>query len=154
MMLFKPEHVPMILSGKKTATRRNWIRPLAKVGNIYKCKTKMFDKKYFAKIKVTRIFRQSLGDMQNSDYIKEGYDNKKQFVAIWNKINGDWDPYLIVTVIEFDVVCPEDADMDPDEEPKCRALLSVGKYLCTRRKGHEGEHHAHGDAGTCFKKWI
>lgn len=37
MLLFRPEHVPMILSGRKWQTRRLWPTPRVKVGSIQKC---------------------------------------------------------------------------------------------------------------------
>lgn len=111
-MLFKPEHKQMILEGKKTATRRVWKKPRVKVGGIYKCKTKMLSKDYFAKIKVLRLYKQKLYAMKNKDAIKEGYSNLKEFEKVWIKINGNWNSRvtgnwngnLIVDVIEFELV--------------------------------------------------
>jgi len=105
-MLFKPEHKDMILKGTKTATRRAWKKPMVKVGGIYKAKLQMLSKDYFAKIKVTKIFEQSLVDMTYEDSKKEGYENFDDFIAIWKKINGEdsWNGDNVVTVIEFEVV--------------------------------------------------
>jgi len=103
-MLFRPEHKDMILSGKKTATRRNWKRPMVKVGGIYKAKLKMLSKDYFAKIKVTKLFKQELIDMSFDDVRKEGYDNTDDFERVWREINGWWNTDVIVWVIEFEVV--------------------------------------------------
>jgi len=103
-MLFKPEHKEMILEGNKTATRRVWKRPMVKVGGIYKAKLKMLSKDYFAKIKVTKLFKQGLYFMTNDDAKKEGYRNIDDFAKIWIKINGEWNPNLIVYVIEFEVL--------------------------------------------------
>jgi len=103
-MLFKPEHKQMILNGTKTATRRVWKKPMVRVGGIYKCKLKMLDKKYFAKIKVTKLFKQRLGSITFEECKKEGYDSKPKFIDIWAKINGSWREDLIVDVIEFEKV--------------------------------------------------
>ena len=103
-MLFKPEHKEMILNGTKTATRRSWKKPMVKVGGIYKAKLKMLSKDYFAKIKVTKFFKQRLGDMDQEDVLKEGYKWNYEFMDIWKKINGIYDPVLEVDVIEFEVV--------------------------------------------------
>lgn len=94
----------MILNGKKTTTRRDWKKPMVKVGGIYNCKTQMLSKDYFAKIKVTRIYRQGLYFMTDRDARKEGYSNIEEFSKIWIEINGKWNPNLIVYVIEFEVV--------------------------------------------------
>jgi len=105
-MLFKPEHKEMILNGTKTATRRIWKKPMVKVGGIYKCKLKMLSKDYFAKIEITKLFKQKLGEMTLEDCKKEGYENAQhnQFIDIWVKINGSWNPKLEVYVIEFEVI--------------------------------------------------
>ncbi len=101
-MLFKPEHVPMILSGKKTATRRNWKSPRVKVGNVYKCKTKMLSKDSFAEIVVHKVYKQALYFMTDKDARKEGYRSMEEFHKIWVEINGEWNPNLVVYVIEFE----------------------------------------------------
>jgi len=103
-MLFKLEHKQMILDGKKTATRRIWKRPMVKVDGIYKCKLKMLSKDYFAKIKITKLYKQKLGDMKQSDFKKEGYPNSNDFITIWAKINKTWDYGLEVDVIEFTLI--------------------------------------------------
>ena len=106
-MLFKPEHVDMILKGKKTATRRNWKRPMAKVGGIYKCKTKLFSKDYFAKIRVTKLYKQQIVDMSFEDIKKEGYETYEEFEEIFkrvNKIKVYLDPDIELDVIEFELV--------------------------------------------------
>ena len=103
-MLFKPEHKEMILNGTKTSTRRVWKKPMVKVGGIYKAKLQMLSKEYFAKIKVTGLYKQGLYFMTNEDSRKEGYASIEEFGKIWIEINGEWNPNLIVYVIEFEVV--------------------------------------------------
>ena len=103
-MLFKETHVSMILAGKKTATRRVWKKPMVKVNGIYKAKLKMLSKDYFAKIKVIKLYKQKLMDMRDSDAVKEGYNDVLAFKKIWIEINNEWNPYLEVDVIEFEVV--------------------------------------------------
>jgi hypothetical protein len=103
-MLFKKEHQEMILNGTKTATRRVWKKPMVKVGGVYKAKLQMLSKDYFAKIKVTRLYKQGLYFITEEDARKEGYHNIEEFSKIWIKINGEWNPNLIVYAIEFEVV--------------------------------------------------
>ena len=103
-MLFKPEHKDMILNGTKTATRRVWKKPMVKVGGIYKAKLQMLSKDYFAKIKVTKLYKQTIVDMSFDDLKKEGYDTIDEFKKIWIEINGFWNTDAIVDVIEFEVV--------------------------------------------------
>lgn len=101
-MLFKQEHIPMILSGTKTATRRKSIR--VKVGHIYSVKTKMLSKETHCFIEVTKIYSQPLSEMKQEDYEKEGYKDYISFRNIWEKINGEWIPNYLVWVIEFKLV--------------------------------------------------
>jgi hypothetical protein len=103
-MLFKPEHVEMIKTGKKTATRRNWKRQMVKVGGIYFIKTKMLSKKNYGKIKVLDVYREDLCDMDDNDAKKEGYNTLGEFVDVWRKINGTWDSNQKVYVIDFEVI--------------------------------------------------
>lgn len=81
-MLFKSEHILPILKGRKTATRRSWKKCMVKVGNVYKCKTQMLSKESFAEIRVTKVFKQMLGDMTIEDVKKEGYDTLWDFKKI------------------------------------------------------------------------
>lgn len=103
-MLFKPEHKDMILRRSKTATRRVWKKPRVKEGGIYKAKLQMLSKDYFAKIKVSAVYKQALGEMDYVDALQEGYESLEEFKEIWIKINGNWNPELIVDVVEFDLV--------------------------------------------------
>jgi len=105
-MLFKKEHKDMILKGHKTQTRRIWKRPMVKVGGIYKAKLN-YSKDYFAKIQVTRLYKQRLGDMDIYEAVKEGYTSRLEFQEVWIIINGFWDPNTEVDVIEFRVVKEE-----------------------------------------------
>lgn len=106
-MLFKPSHVPMILNGNKTATRRNWAKPYVIVGHNYPCKLKMLSKETFARIKVLKVYKQKLNLMTDTDAKKEGYNSMEEFVEIWEKINGLWNPNLEVYVIEFELIGKE-----------------------------------------------
>ena len=54
-LLFKPEHIGLIHSGRKTQTRRLWKKPRAKVGVVHKAKTALFSQDYFALIKITAL---------------------------------------------------------------------------------------------------
>lgn len=77
---------------------------MVKAGGIYKAKLQMLSKEYFAKIKVNAVYRQGLYFMTDEDARKEGYKNIEDFSKIWIEINGEWNPNLIVYVIEFEVI--------------------------------------------------
>lgn len=104
MALFKRKHIPLILSGRKTQTRRihshEW-----KLGRVYGVRDKLFSKPV-AHIMVIRKFRQRLGDISLEDVGKEGYSSLQEFQRAWEEVHGQgsWNPDLIVTVYEFKVV--------------------------------------------------
>jgi hypothetical protein len=103
VLLFKPEHVQPVLSGLKTQTRRVWKKPRVKVGRIYKAKTKLFSKDYFALLRVTGLRKERLGDLSPEDAQAEGGYSIEQFKRIWKEINGSWNPEQEVWVVEFEV---------------------------------------------------
>jgi hypothetical protein len=103
MALFKRCLIPLILSGQKTQTRRahkrGWI-----IGHTYKIKDQYLSKG-LGTIKITRSFKQRLGDISEQDGQKEGFKNRAEFIQTWIKINkGVWNPDQIVTVYEFTLV--------------------------------------------------
>lgn len=102
-MLFKPEHVNMILAGTKTQTRRAWKRPMAKVGGVYRVKTKMLSKEYHCLIEVTGLRKERLGDISEADAQREGYQTVTHYWRAWCRINrvDKADPNQEVYVIDF-----------------------------------------------------
>jgi len=105
-ILFKPRHVPLILDGRKTHTRRIWKRNRVKVGGEYWASTALFDKsKRFARLKVLATWRENLGDITQEDVVKEGYAFGSEFLEAFGSINGvEPDLFQEVTVVEFEVV--------------------------------------------------
>ena len=102
MLLFKPEHVSMILNQNKTETRRTWKTARVKVGNIYQCKTQLFGKA-FATVKVTGLWKENLSDISPEGVEAEGYKTIKEYMDIWIKINKSWNPNINVWVIRFEL---------------------------------------------------
>lgn len=103
-MLFKKQHMEMILSGKKTQTRRAWKKPMAKVGGIYMCKLQMLSKEYFAKIKVLKMWKEYIDDCSEEDAIKEGYGCRDEFLKVFEEINPKFLQGSLIWVIEFELV--------------------------------------------------
>lgn len=96
MLLFKPPHVPLILAGIKTDTRRLWIdkktgkarnKPRCKVGAIHLAKTQMLSKEYFAKLLILKTWKEKLGDITDDDALKEGYNNREEYLLAFFEIN-------------------------------------------------------------------
>lgn len=105
LILFKPEHVPMILSGRKTQTRRKWKRPRVCVGSIHKAKTGFRKNETFARIRITGLRQERLGDISDEDVPREGYDSRETLADVWRRIYGaNSNPDEIVRVIDFEVV--------------------------------------------------
>jgi hypothetical protein len=100
--LFKRHLIHLILSGAKTQTRRIHQRQW-KVGNTYKIKDTYYCKG-LGTIKITRSFKQRLGDISEQDAQKEGFKTCNEFIDAWNTIKGSWNPDTIVTVYEFILV--------------------------------------------------
>jgi len=102
-MLFKKWHIELILSGRKTQTRRlpgksaNY-----HVGRVYGIRDRWFSKPE-AHILITRKFRQRLGEISLEDVGKEGYSSLEEFRKAWEEVHGprSWNPDLIVTAYEF-----------------------------------------------------
>lgn len=94
----------MILRGDKTQTRRIWKKPMAKEGSLHFAKRRLFSDDWFARLRILKVREQRLGDMTEDEFRAEGYSRFEEFRAIWEMINGSWDPDLVVTVIEFEVV--------------------------------------------------
>ena len=105
MLLFKPEHAPMILAGTKTQTRRTWAKSRVRIGQIYQCKLN-FKKGSgpFALVKVTALRLQRLGEITPQDARAEGYADIAAYQDIFIKIYGGWDPLLMVWVVDFELV--------------------------------------------------
>ena len=89
MLLFKPEHVALILGGRKTQTRRLWPKGArVKVGSIHQCRTRMLDKSStFTRVEVLRVWQERLLDISGNDARAEGYGGRVGYVEAFNRIN-------------------------------------------------------------------
>lgn len=103
-MLFRPEHIKLIASGCKTATRRLWKKTHAKPNGVYPVQIRMFQprKDCSAFIRATTVYQQRLGDMTEKDADKEGGYTLKEFKRVFEDITKTkWEDDLVVWVIEF-----------------------------------------------------
>jgi hypothetical protein len=104
VILFKPEHVEPILSGRKTQTRRmgkkRW-----NVGSVHQCATRLFDPDaVFARVKLLAVEQEPLGWIDDYGATLEGYESRDHYLQAWNRINGDTELDTPVWVVEFEVV--------------------------------------------------
>jgi hypothetical protein len=102
--MFKKDLLEMVLSGRKTQTRR-----LHK--NLLKEKQKYVVKRNWYKnteyyIQIKKVYPQKLGDVSEEEAHKEGFSGLDEFRDAWIRINGSWDPEVVVTVYEFELAEP------------------------------------------------
>src|SRR5690606_36771704 len=67
MILFRPENVPLVLSGRKMQTRRRWKRPRVTVCSVHQAKTGFKKDEVFARIRITGLRHEPLGDISPED---------------------------------------------------------------------------------------
>ena len=52
------------------------------------------------------------------------------------------------------MTCPEDADCTPiDYRCNAECITQDGTFMCTRPRGHTGNHHCHRGCGICLLEW-
>ena len=89
----------LVLAGNKTHTRR-LKRPRMTVGKSYAVQPGR-NKKSVARIVVTEIHQERLGDISLAGARAEGYGSREEFFESWEKIHGSLDPDVDAWVIEF-----------------------------------------------------
>jgi hypothetical protein len=103
-MIFREEHIRLILKGKKTQTRRRHVRIL-KVGRVYRIQRSWYEWTDIC-ILIIRSFQQRLGDITDEEAWREGGYTVEEFRKVWEEINGSWDPLEVVWVYEFRIYQP------------------------------------------------
>ena len=98
-IIFKKEHIRMILEGVKTQTRRRHKYP-RKAGKVYDINSDWYHKTGY-RILITKVRRQRLGDITPEEAHAEGGYTIEEFEKVWKRINGAWDPDEEVVVYEF-----------------------------------------------------
>jgi hypothetical protein len=104
MAIFKRKHIAKILQGTKTQTRRTH-KHTWQIGKVYDIRDTWYSKPE-AHIKITRKFKQKLGNISPEDIKKEGYKSLEEFRRAWEEINGrgSWNPNQTVIAYEFKLV--------------------------------------------------
>jgi uncharacterized protein YhfF len=122
-MLFKDYHIPMIRSGSKTVTRREWDENYSRpnVGSVQIASDEMFtsDEEADCYIRILDVYDQPLGEMTDEDAQKEGdYEDMDDFREGYAKVYGEdaWDPEKIVAVVEFEYVGRERPETDAEQK--------------------------------------
>jgi hypothetical protein len=100
VILFKPEHVEPVLTGRKTQTRRRWKRRRMIPGSSHQARTRLFGEP-FAILEVIRVWQEAIGEVSDEDAGAEGYSGRDDFLAAFTRINGDVSPDEVVWCVEF-----------------------------------------------------
>jgi len=114
---FKNYHIPMIRTGSKTETRREWERRQVVPGNVYMATSPSMNPDVppifighddcDCYIRVLDVYQQPLGDMTDADARAEGdYEDLEDFREGYERVYGEgaWDPEKVVWVVEFEYV--------------------------------------------------
>jgi hypothetical protein len=90
VILFKSDSKEKILAGTKWQTRKLWDRPRALEGaeHLFYLRPPMTGEKPFARARITRVWRQKLGDITAAEARAEGYPTRRAFLEQFRKING------------------------------------------------------------------
>lgn len=114
-MIFKSELCDLVLEGRKTATRRlksdkpksPWWREKCryKVGQRFAVQP---GRSAFGEglATVRAVYEQRLGDVTDEQAYEEGFADLAEFVDVFGRINGGFDPELVVWVVEFGGIVP------------------------------------------------
>lgn len=99
-MIFKTEHVPLILAGRKTQTRRlgkcRWT-----VGHVHPIKCSFYEKPK-GWVRILDRYQDKLGATTEADAYAEGYSSVENYKAAWERIyRTQWDDDLLVWVVTF-----------------------------------------------------
>ena len=108
MILFKEPSVQLILRGEKTQARKLWARARAKEGaeHLLYRRPPMTGEKPFAKILVTRVWKQRIGDMTPEEALAEGWPDTDAWIEQFiegRKFNGPIED-VEVYALEFHVI--------------------------------------------------
>jgi hypothetical protein len=100
-LVFNKRFIEPILSGKVTVTRRAWKRQLVKEGSVQSFMWKYIKDGVFCKAQIVKVERGKLGEVNELDARKEGFDSLQAFKDYFGK---KWNPKLKVWVIRFEVI--------------------------------------------------
>jgi len=101
-LIFQNEFLPLILSGRKTQTRRTNKRQL-NVGKIYSIQVNRTTSTGHY-LRITKRYSQRLGEVTEDEAHREGFNSLEEFRHKWISIYGSWEPEQVVVVYEFIVI--------------------------------------------------
>lgn len=111
-MMFQAEHIEMIRNGEKTQTRRDWspnYSAAPATGDV-RMATPASEGPFVSHeecdcyIRVTDISEEELGSLSEADAAAEGGYSVEEFRELWEELNDEWVPELLVTAVSFEYV--------------------------------------------------
>lgn len=99
-VLFKPEMVKAILSGKKSQTRRIGATCRYQPGRSYAVQPGR-GKPASLRITITDVRQEQLGEISLKDAKREGFHTTDEFREYWEDLHHGWTPTLLVWVLTF-----------------------------------------------------
>lgn len=104
ILIFRKEMADLILTGRKTQTRRMWKRDWAKTGRVkFYTKPPQFGGTPFATGRIIRIWKQPLDEISESEAVAEGFVSKSKFHEYFDTLLGPEKRPKMVVSIEFEV---------------------------------------------------
>jgi uncharacterized protein YhfF len=144
-MLFKDYHIPMIRSGSKTVTRREWDESYTgpNVGTVVAAKTDLLkpDDECDCFIRITGKREEYLGEITPASARREGdYDGVGDFREGYEEVYGEgsWNPDKLVNVVEFEYV-GESRPSDDGTEQTTLVQADGGRNDCNVQPDTERE---------------
>ena len=111
-ILFKPEFVSDILSGRKTQTRRRRLHFPLKEGEVIDAKTSS-QSPVFARLRIEAIVEERLGNLTDESVAREGARDLAHFKEEWKKIYKSWNPEEECVAIDFVILKPNETAKGP-----------------------------------------
>lgn len=107
-MTFRPKLIAKIVAGHKTETRRPRTddRCQYRVGKDYAVQPGR-GKHEVARIEITDVRQEALGDIDDKGARREGFKNRAEFMDYWLELYGELDEALPVWAITFKAVGPK-----------------------------------------------
>jgi hypothetical protein len=112
-MNFQPELAEKVLRGEKTVTRRLANDNPRSPWYVWGCSLRAGQdyavcpgrgKHAICRVEVVGTIRQPLGELSNAEARLEGFVDKREFREVWERINGSYDPGILVWRVEFKLV--------------------------------------------------
>lgn len=109
-MFFTPENAEKVKQGTKTETRRDWKFQHVYAGRIYPVRLSRKDPvpPDATYIRIVTVYMERLGVITDDAVVREGFDTREDFFAIWKELHGTVDMDKEIYVVRFCIATPLD----------------------------------------------